>query len=435
MEFSARVQSGQYDDMLIGADRSLENPILNGMDAIDEAFTPKDLVAEDKGWVGTNTTALFSFDLPSIYKFCHYAYYFRGPVKNVVNNLSMLAGEPTAKFASDRDTREWETLAFEKDFPLRWSRIIRNTFLFNDFFTWVSKDGEVRHIHPYKIEDVITRDGDPEEVLKYKAGEEKTYSPEQTIHHRLDYMGNDKRGVPFFAAVLRELVYYYKWLEDLYYLGHLRARIPVVRKVMGGGPKVAAEANRFAYLPGPGRYAVENYGGEWQFPTTYAGIGDAKIGWETFITSIASAMNLPYFIVSQDYRNNSLASTLSADSPTVRLIRWYRTQFANQFTKIVWLVMGRTVDVTFKWPPVVERDVEKVAKAWEILVRNGAGSSEGMYNAVVGEDWETEKKRIDKEREEEDDRGGLGIRQTGLAVQPGGNGDGQRTAELGRADI
>ncbi len=97
--------------------------------------------------------------------------------------------------------------------------------------------------------------------------------------------------------------------------------------------------------------------------------------------------------------------------------------------------MGKPVDVTFKWPPVVERNIEQVAKAWEILVRNGAGSAEGMFNAVVGEDWETEKARIDAEREEEDDRGGLGLRQAGMATQPGGNGDGQRAAELGRANI
>lgn len=397
------MQRGQYDDQLIGWGNPLSG-MLEVTQALEESWSPKDL-GRGEQWVKAESIKTpFSFELASIWKFLYYAYYFKGPVKNIVNNLCMLIGIPEYHFASKSDERAWEDIAYDNDFPWRYSHIIRNTVLWNDFLTVVHTEGNktpaIRGYQPWLIGTVDTAEDDPEEVLRYNRTDDRTkfYEAEEVVHHRIDKLANETRGVPLFCAVLDELVYYYKWLADLYYVGHMRARIPVVRKVQGGLTDVTAESARLgSYLPGPGRVITENYGVEWQFPPQYGGITDAREGWETFCQAIAIPFNLPYFLVSCDYRNNSLASTLSADSPTVRLIRWHRQQFDVQFRKIMRKAINREVEVETEWPPVIERDIEKQAKAYEIGIKAGALSAESMMTDVFDKDPETERKKLDEE--------------------------------------
>ena len=407
------MENGHFDHFLLGRE-SPQSPLLDALDNLEESWTPKDL---DRGqdWVTSNTSGLlYSFDLKSSWEFLAYAYHFRGPVKNVVNNLSVLTGSPELTFERDSDANAWETIALENKFPWRFTHTIRNTYLFNDYLSVIHKDGgktpSIQGYPPYTIGDIVVSDEDPEEVLHYKRADQKGgYDPDECIHHRIDKIGNDKRGVPLFNAVLRELVYYYKWLEDLYYVGHMRARIPIVRKVKGGSSEVTAEKNRFDYLPGPGRIAVENYGTEWQYPPQYGGMSDAREGWETFCQAIALAMNLPYFLVSSDYRNNSLASTLTADSPTTRLIKWYRSQFTSQFIDMVRNAIGSEgVELEVTWPPVVERDKKKEAEAYEIGIRTGAISAQTMCEEVYGLEWDKEQERIDQESAKAQKSWGMG---------------------------
>lgn len=418
MDFREQVESGSHDDKLIDSGHIDGHPMLQALDSLEESWSLKDFQDRDSDYTKVGQGTTWSFDNRAIWEYLHYAYFFRGPVGNVTNNLTMLTGVPNEfTFENESVKNQWDAVAGENNFPARWGDIIRNTYLWNDFLTIVFRDSgssfpRIRNTEPYRIEKVERDEEDPERILSYKrANGLGGYDADDVTHHRLYTIGNDSRGTAIFSRVLRELVYYYKWLEDIYYMGHIRARIPVVRKVKGGSAQVNAEKTRFQYLPGPGRIAIENQGGEWQFPPQYGGIKDGFEGWKLFMTSIASSLNLPYFLVASDYQNNSLASTLSADSPTVRLIVANRIKFATQFKQIVEIALNiHEVDLEIRWPPIVDRDVDKMAKAYHVGIQAGAVSSQTMAEEVFGLDWETEKARINEEDEEADDRGGLGRR-------------------------
>jgi len=400
-----------------------ELPEITAINQLEEAWTPKKLADHNKDYTTLSTSDVCNFDLPGTWRYLRSLYYMRGPVKNVVNNLAMLTGSPEAiEFGADKDAKGWEEIGMANGFPNRWGHIINNQFLYNDYFTAIARGEKlsadvgakvaIRNIEPFLIDEISTKDHDPESVTGYRSTSyDLTYEPGDVVHHKFNTLGNYVRGVPLLMACLRELTYYYKWMEDLYYIGHIRARLPVVRKIKGGGQDVTTEAARLQYLPGPGRVAVENQGGDWEFPPSYSGLSDAEAGIRVFLQGIALSVNLPVFLVSSDYTNNSLASTLSADSPTVRLIRWYRKQLEAQFKEVIAKSLGYTaasdLEVSFSWPPVIERNKEQDAKAYEIGVRNGAVSAETMAIEVFGLNWEEESKRLRSESDEAERRFGM----------------------------
>jgi hypothetical protein len=93
---------------------------------LDEAYSMKDYAAEDKGFHSTGVNSVLGINLEGTYNLLHHYYHYRGPVRNITNNLTQLCGSPEIKFGGDAETRAWEDIAFNQQFPLRWSRIIRN---------------------------------------------------------------------------------------------------------------------------------------------------------------------------------------------------------------------------------------------------------------------------------------------------------------------
>lgn len=372
----------------------------------EAAWSLKDLQNE-RNWV-TNQSATdrFTVDLSESWDLLHYFYHFRGPVKNITNNLDMLMGNPTAAFDKDSDEREWKEIGEANRFPARWGEIKKNTILLNDYFT-TAIPGEkitglrpvkvaIRNIEPWHIRDVVRNEKDPEEVTGYIRNDNgMTLDPEKTVHHILDKIGNPKRGIPLFNGCLRELHYAYKLMENIHWIYHIRARIPAVRKVQGGSVKVEAEKTRYSKLPAPGHVPIENAGVEWKFPNIEGPKG-AKEAWMLYMMGIAGNFNLPVFLVTSDFSNHALASTLAADSPTIRLIESYRNTLSPQFKRVVEAGLGRPVDVTFNWPPIIEHDPKKLAERFEIEIRNGLVSKETAATAL-GHDWEKEAPKIQKE--------------------------------------
>lgn len=420
MQYSIPILLDHRGNPLTGDSNPMPD-VVQGINALEEAWTPQKLANTNKDYIDLSNVGGLSFDLVGTWRYIKGLYFFRGPVRNVVNNLAMLTGAPEVTFESDSDDRQWKDIASENGFPNRWSAIIRHTYLYNDYFTAVFRGGRgriqgtgssrvaIRNFEPFHIEKIEHEAGDPESVTGYKVYDAETrYGPDEIVHHIVDRVGNDMRGVPILNSCLRELTYFYKSMEDLYYLVHMRARIPLVRKVKGGQIATAAEAARFDYLPGPGRFAVENEGVEWQYPPAYGGLSDVPALLNEYIKAVASAVNLPVFLVSSDYTNNSLASTLSADSPTVRNIRWNREQFDAQFKEIVQRAMGRDVEPHIDWPPVIERNLKQDAEAYQIGITNGAVSAQTMSTEVFGRNWDEEKARIEQEAADAQRHAGLG---------------------------
>jgi len=411
--FSERVLAGHYDNHLIISGDNPTTPALMMLDRLEEEWTPKDVLARSKDWVAVKEQTPLHIDLDGIWRFFQYAYRFRGPVRNVITNLVMLTGVPALKFNSPADEKEWDRTKRSDGnrFPIQWRAIEAATYLFGDYFTTVypqegGRGARVRNLEPYQISEVVTEDGDPAIVTAYKRlDQSEDLKADDTVHHLLDPIGNELRGVPLLTGALRPLAYLYKWEEDLYYLGHIRARFPVVREVAGGSAAVAAEANRVEYLPQPGRMLVQNKGFGMHYPPAYQGLGGALEGWEIFAKSIAMTANLPYFLVTQDYRENSLASSLSADSPTTKWIMANRAVFEFDFQRIIGLAINEPdVDVEFTWPAVIERDKEKLGKVYVMAIQAGAASAQDMCEDVLGKDWEETQKRIDSEADKDAER-------------------------------
>lgn len=400
MEFKAEVELGQHDGLLLPSVIYGENPITPDMrmlDTLEEEFTPKDLMDEDRGWVeasGQNTS--FRFNLNSTWKYLHYCYLFRGPVKNVTNNLSMLTGMPKLEFDKDSDELRWKEIADFNNMKIRTGRTIRNTYLFNDYFTILFDEEstalpKIRNLEPYFMVDAKADPDDHEIILKYKDSKSKEYEGDKVVRHTVDQIGNDKRGAPLFMAAMREINYLYKHLLDVYLLQHMRARFPIIRTVQSGLRGVTAEADRMQFLPGAGKILVETKGGEWKYPPEWRGSRGAKETYEMYLMSIAGAMNLPYFLVSGDYRNNSLASTLTANDPLIKLIHWNREQLGAQHIAVVRMAMNDPdLEVKVTWDPVLDRDKKKDAEAYSIGVQRGAISARTMCEDVFGKTWEGE---------------------------------------------
>jgi hypothetical protein len=138
---------------------------------------------------------------------------------------------------------------------------------------------------------------------------------------------------------------------------------------------------------------LQNQGFKTTFPPSYSGVGDAEPGMMVWYRAIASGSNLPLFLVTSDYTNNSLASTLSADSPTIRFIKDDRKTIEPQIRTIVERATG-TDEFEVNWPPIVERDKEKDAKAFSIGIDKGSVSPQTMCETVYNLEWEDESKRI-----------------------------------------
>jgi hypothetical protein len=436
MDFRAEVERGDHDNLLLPSVIMGENPItpdMEALDKLDEEFTPSDLLDEDRGWIqSSSANTVFTMNLPSTWKFLHYCYLFRGPVKNVTNNLSMLTGTPDFEFEKDTDESTWKEIAEFNKMDLRQGRNVRNTYLFNDYYSIVFDEEsksmpKIRNLEPYFISDLKTDPDDVENVLQYVDTKGNKHEGDHVVRHTVDQIGNDKRGAPLFLAAMREINYLYKHLLDVYLLQHMRARFPIIRKVTGGLRGVLAEQDRMQYLPGAGRILVETKGGDWMYPPEWRGSKGAREIYEMYLTSIASAMNLPYFLVSGDYRNNSLASTLTANDPTVRLIRWYRKQIAAQHIQIIKICLRNPdLEVKANWEPVLDRDKKKEAEAYAIGVEKGAVSARTMCEDVFGKTWDGEDgeaKRIRDELHEDM----LGGKPAALPPPPpGGNDKGKK---------
>ena len=157
MDFRAEVELGKHDGLLLPTTFIGENPItpeLRALDKLEEEFTPSDLMDEDRGWISSMSASMaFRFNLATTWKYLHYCYIFRGPVKSVTNNLTMLTGSPTFEFEKDADEARWKEIADFNKMALRIPRTIRCTYLFNDYLSIVFDEEstalpKIRNIEP-----------------------------------------------------------------------------------------------------------------------------------------------------------------------------------------------------------------------------------------------------------------------------------------------
>ena len=392
------VGQGMYDGYLLEnliEDRDPEALLIKSLDRMEEEESFVTIADEDRGWLAAyDTLDTIQYSNDNIWKFAFHAYRFRGPWRNVVTNFSMLTGQPTIEFERDSDEKHWKEIAEANKWDQYAIDNIKHSYMLNDHLTHISRDeGAIPVIDPVMPNEITKIDYKPmsRTPTLYRHQDNKTtLEPENTVHHVLDRVGRESRGVSMMSLVLKELRYYLRWLEDYYNMGHMRARIPIVREVERK-KNVASEALRLQKLPGVNRIVVENQGGKWNYPPAYRSITGVREGYEVFIQSIACAVNLPYFLVSSDYKNNSLASTLSANDPTVRLIRRNRVWFTGDIKETVRKAMkDDKVDVGVGWPPVLDKDKKAEAEAYEVGVRNGAMSSRSMAEDVFGKTWEGE---------------------------------------------
>jgi hypothetical protein len=369
---------------------------------------------EGGSWIRTGGVDGYGyFDLSRIQKLCWW-YYRNNPfAKNVLENYTYLTvGEGfTPEFDSTTMQKAWDKEVAPK---IKWQqkhRIwVRNTYAWGEYFlttypkrsTWNSKQPVakqlVRGIDPWNIFEVKTKPGDPETITGYAQTNKKVMNPLDVIHLRINYMGNYNRGLPVLLPVLDGLYYAEKFLGNRHWINHIRARIPAVRKVLGGARDVANEKTRLQNLPKPGTYAVENQGTEWQYPDYNIRAGDAKDDYRNFVLVIASGTNLPEFLVHSTAENSAYASLLAQESPTVRMFMAYQQLFATYFSELIAQLMG-TTDFTIKVPPVVPRDVDSVAKAFAMAVDKGACSLQ-TFAEKLGLKWKGKDGELERMRQE-----------------------------------
>lgn len=197
------------------------------------------------------------------------------------------------------------------------------------------------------------------------------------------------RGISILAPVMKHLSYYRLFQLDRVTLNAIRARIPLIRKVVGGPTRKRALSSAMQQdaLPTPGTIFVVDEKEQWDFPSTPQDGASANRDGRSILLMVAAGVSLPEFLVSGDAGGANYASQLIASSPLVSMFEDLRSRFGLQLCQLIEEVCGDEPEIIF--PEIVLEDLLKVVQGNSILYRDGV-LSRPTYAARAGLDYEYE---------------------------------------------
>ena len=251
---------------------------------------------------------------------------------------------------------------------------------------------------------------DPDDIEDVKAyyllnpdGSSKGIIPaSDIIHIKILADSDQKRGVSVLRIAAKRIRQYDDWLEDRIVLNKVRSAIALIRNVESSGAKVKSIRDEHmsdnlsgsrnkTRTPRRGTVITASKGVSYEMLSPRIQASDVKDDGRSMLLSVASAVGFPEMIFTADYANANYASSLVAQNPFVREIEDWQDFLIDFYEELFEIVIQAGMDYgelskdtetgcRIEFPPMIQADLEKLAKAFEILFK---------YKAISKKTWQT----------------------------------------------
>lgn len=379
----------------------------------------------------------------SAYKLYHNNVHARAIIRNLVKFILGIGPKVEPSDNENKKIREvWKRFTKLNKFSRREKEIVTRLFrdgeIFNRFFVDTENgDVRVRFIRTSLIATprdkqfqgitfgIKTAENDIEEVIEYykcdEAGNFKEAIPaDQIIHLKIFADSDEKRGTSIYKICANRLKQYDGWLEDRIVLNKVRSAIALVRKVSGSAAnlKTLRDKNRSDSLSSDRNKQKTPYRGtiitaskdiEYEMLSPNINATDVKDDGRAILLSIAAGVGFPEMMFTADYSNANYSSSLIAQNPFVREIEEWQDYFKDFYKELFAYVIQASIkygelpedtndECTVEFPPLIAADIEKIAKAYEILFKYKVVSKK-TWRYKMGLDNDIESQYIDDEDE------------------------------------
>lgn len=182
------------------------------------------------------------------------------------------------------------------------------------------------------------------------------------IHLKIFADSEQKRGETYILAAMENFTQYKEWLRYRIILNKVRTAFVMIKKITGGSgdvmaiqstmgsAKTARSGETRKRIPPPGTVVTANQGVEYDFKSANINAGDAAEDGRSMKLSMAAGTNMPEYVFG-DASNANYASTLIAESPFVKGIRFWQTFFEFHFKELFKQVVRSAVNAGKLTPP------------------------------------------------------------------------------------
>lgn len=439
--------------------------MLDAVESTDNEVVDTDLKS---GWFlhGSNSLELNENEHQNMMlqanKLYHTNPYARAIIRNMVKFILGKGPRviPKDETQKDKILEAWEGFKKDNKFNIKEKEICRRLFrdgeVFIRFFDNESEGKtKIRFIRPQFIMNPKNKElsanithgieTDPEDIEQvisyYRCDKDGNYKErikaEEVLHVKIFADSDQKRGISLLKIAAKRLAQYESWLDDRIVLNKVRSAIALVRTVTGTGKNVKSirdenlssrlpESKQKVAMPGRGTIITASKGIEYDMLSPNIQAADVKDDGRAMLLSIAASIGFPEMLLTADYSNANYASSLTAQNPFVREIEdWqdfttyiYDVIFARFImNKIKANKLPDNVDDNCEvvFPPIIQADIDKITKAFEILYKYRIVSRR-TWRAKMDLDDDQEKQFI---QDEDGEDGGFGNPLLGQPAVPG----------------
>lgn len=385
----------------------------------------------------------------SAYKLYHDNTYARAIIRNLVK---FVLGKGPRIIPKDEHKKKelkdtWNKFKKKNKFNLKekeiCSRLFRDGDVFLRFFTDEVETGDIkmRFMRSTRIRNptnkqnlpstvthgIQTAENDVEEVIRYFLCDDEgnlidRVEAEDVIHLKIFCDSDQKRGISIFRVAAKRLKQYEEWLLDRIVLNKVRSAIALVRTVSGPSSSVKSirdenlssrrpSSKQKLSMPNRGSIITASKGIDYNMLSPNIQAADVKDDGRAMLLSVAAGVGFPEMIFTADFSNANYASSLTAMNPFIREIEDWQDYFVSFYEEL----FERVVDAAIKagklpanvnkeceveFPPIIQADLEKLTKAFEILYKYRIVSRK-TWRGKMNLDDEQEKLNIENEDAED----------------------------------
>jgi capsid protein len=196
------------------------------------------------------------------------------------------------------------------------------------------------------------------------------------LHIKICADSEQRRGESYLQPVMEMFGQYKEWLRYRIVLNKVRTAMVMVRKVTGSSGDVEAikaslqqsatakAGEQKKRIPPPGTILNANAGVEYDFKSANINAGDAAEDGRSMKLGMAAGTTTPEYTFG-DASNANYASTMIAESPFVKSIRYWQSVLEVHFKEIYRRVVQAAVDAGKLTPPA-EDDIFEENKGTEV---------------------------------------------------------------------
>lgn len=218
---------------------------------------------------------------------------------------------------------------------------------------------------------ILMDPNDHEKPLKYffrkdfNSTEVDVIDAKDMQHIKIFADSDQKRGESYIQSIMEMLQNYKDWMQYRIVLNKVRTSIVLIRKIVGGSQDVqnikatlrqsptAKSGEAKKRVPPPGTIINANAGVDYEFKSPNINATDAAEDGRNIKLSMAAGTNLPEYVFG-DASNANFASTMIAESPFVKGIKFWQLLFEAHAAEMFRRVLQAAVDAQKIVPPPEE---------------------------------------------------------------------------------